>query len=72
MVERTVREFGKVIYIAGTHCWRMDTCVCMADSLCCSPENITTLLIGYSPIQNKKLGKKYTFCRCINNKRDDH
>ena len=32
----------------------MDTCVCMAESLPCSPETITTLLIGYNPIQNKK------------------
>ena len=32
----------------------------MAESLCCSPETITTLLIGYTPIQNKnfKLKKK--------------
>ena len=29
----------------------MDTCV--AESLHCSPETITVLLIGYSPIQNK-------------------
>ena len=28
------------------------------ESLCCSPETITTLLIIYTPIQNKKL-KKY-------------
>ena len=34
---------------------RMDTCVCMAESLCCSPETTTTLLMGYTPIQNKKL-----------------
>ena len=27
--------------------WRMDTCVCMAGCLCCSPEPITTLLIDY-------------------------
>ena len=32
---------------------RMDTCVRMAESLCCSPETVTTLLIGYTPIQNK-------------------
>ena len=32
-------------------CWgRMDTCTCMAKSLCCPPETITTLLIGYTPI----------------------
>ena len=33
---------------------RMDTCICMADSLCCPPETITTLLIGYAPIYNIK------------------
>ena len=27
---------------------------CSLESLCCSPETITTLLIGYTPIQNKK------------------
>ena len=31
---------------------RMDTCVCMAEFLHCSPETITTLLIGYTPTQN--------------------
>ena len=32
----------------------MDTCVCTAESLCCSPETITTLIIDYTPKQNKK------------------
>ena len=27
--------------------------ICIAESLCCSPKTITTLLISYSPIQNK-------------------
>ena len=31
---------------------RMDTCLCMVESLCCSPETITTLLSGYMPRQN--------------------
>ena len=40
----------------GRGVWgRMDTCICMAESLHCSPETITTLLIGYTLIQNKKL-----------------
>ena len=34
---------------------RMDTCICMAESFFCSTETLTTLLIGYNPIQNKKL-----------------
>ena len=31
---------------------RMDSCMCMDEFLCCPPETITTLLIGYHPIQN--------------------
>jgi hypothetical protein len=45
----------------GRGVWqRMDTCiyVCLKDTLHCSPETITTLLIGSIPIQNKKF-KKY-------------
>ena len=30
---------------------RMDICMCMAESLSCSPETITTLLMGYTPTQ---------------------
>ena len=36
----------------------MNTCLCMAESFRCSPQTITTLLIGYIPIQNKKLFKR--------------
>ena len=43
----------------GSKVWgRMDTYICMAESLPRSPEIITTLLIGYIPIQNKKLKVK--------------
>ena len=35
----------------------MDACICMTESPCCLPETITTLLIGYTPIQNKKFPK---------------
>ena len=41
---------------------RMDTRVCLAESLGCSLETITTLLIGHPPIENKKfkkINKKY-------------
>ena len=34
---------------------RMDTCTCMAESLCYPPETITELLISYTPIQIKSL-----------------
>ena len=37
---------------------RMDTRIFMAEHLCCPPETITTLLIGYTPIQRKKFKKK--------------
>ena len=37
----------------GQGVWgRMDTCICMAESLCCPPETITTLLITCIAIQN--------------------
>ena len=43
----------------GRRIWgRMDTCTCMAESLCCSPETTIALLIAYSPIQNKMFEKK--------------
>ena len=39
----------------GKGVWRrMDTCIWMAEFLHCSPETITTLFIGYIPMQNKK------------------
>ena len=46
---------------------RMDSLICMAESLCFSSETITTLLIGYTPIQNKKLKKtlKAVFARVV-------
>ena len=33
---------------------RTDTCICLTESLHCSPESITTLLIGYTSIQKEK------------------
>ena len=36
----------------------MDICICMAESLHRLPETITTLLIGYTPVQDKKFIKK--------------
>ena len=35
----------------------MDAYTYMADPLCCEPETITTLLIGYTPLCNEKLFK---------------
>ena len=36
----------------------MDTCICIAESLCCSPDTITTLLIRYTPIKMLLVLKK--------------
>ena len=36
----------------------MDTCICVAESLRYSHETVTTLITGYTPIQNKKFKKK--------------
>ena len=42
----------------GKGVWgRMDTCICTAEFLHCLPGTITTLLISYTPVQNKKLKK---------------
>ena len=39
----------------GRGVWgRMDTCVCVAGSLCSPPGTITRALIRYTPPQNKK------------------
>ena len=38
----------------------MDTGIGMAKTLCCPPETITTLLMGYTPIYNKKFKKLKT------------
>ena len=40
---------------------RIGTCICMAESLCCSPGTITALLISYTPIQNKKFFLKGSY-----------
>ena len=34
---------------------RMDKCICMTECLCCSPETVTTLLTGYTPISEQAL-----------------
>ena len=35
--------------------FRKDTCLCMAESLCCAPETTIMLLTGHTPIYKKKL-----------------
>ena len=43
-------------WMGGEFWGRMDTCICVAESLCWSP--VTALLISYTPIQNKKFNVK--------------
>ena len=50
--------------LEGRRVWgRADTCICMAESLRCSPETVPTLSTGYPPVQNEKFKKmqKYTY-----------
>ena len=50
----------------GRGVWqRTDTCLNMIESLNCSLETITTLLIGYTPIQNKSVLKINKKILCI-------
>ena len=43
----------------GRAIWgRMDPCICMAESLRCSPKTITTLLKGCIPVQSEVKKKK--------------
>ena len=48
-------EFNSMLYTSldERRVWgRMDSCICMGESFHCSPETVTTLLIGYTPLQN--------------------
>ena len=52
----------------GRGVWgRMDTCICIADPLHCSPEAITTLLMGYAAAAAAKLLQA---CRTVCDPRD--
>ena len=49
--------------LGGRGAWgRMDTCMCMAESLPGSPEITTTLLIGYAAAAAKSLQSCLTLC----------
>ena len=40
-----------VAWMGGEFGKKMDTCICMAEFLCCPLETVTTLLISYTPIR---------------------
>ena len=48
----TVQNMELYSILCGSWMGGEDTCISMAESLHCSPETITTLLIGYTLIQN--------------------
>ena len=51
-------ELGSMLCgnLDGRGVWgRMDTCICMAESLLSAPESITILLIGYTLISDKRV-----------------
>ena len=45
-------------WMGGEFGGRMDTGICMAESLCCLPETITTVLIGYTKYNQNKNNTK--------------
>ena len=45
-------------WMGGEFGGRMDTCICMAESLCCLPETITTVLPGYTKYNQNKNNTK--------------
>ena len=53
----------------GVSLGEMDTSICMAESLCCSPETTTTFLIGSTPIQNVFGVKKIKLQKWLNFKK---
>ena len=56
----------------GRGIWgRRDTYIGTAESLHCSPQTITTLLISYTPIQNKKLRKK-VYMKYLNSRKQPY
>ena len=46
--------------------------ICMAESLCCAPETITTLFIGYTPIQNWRFKERPGVLRFMGSQRVGH
>ena len=47
--------------ILGEFGGRMNTCMCMAKSLLCSPFRIPTFVIGYTPVLNEKKKKIFSY-----------
>ena len=45
--------------------WPVCVCICMAESLHCLPETMTTWLVSYIPIQNKSSIYRYIFIEII-------
>ena len=49
--------------LCGKRIWKgADTCVCITDSLCCTPETNTTLSINYAPVKKTKTQSYQLVC----------
>ena len=52
--------------LGGRGVWgRMDARICMAESLCCPPETILTLLIDYPQYKVESKKKKFLVLVCV-------
>ena len=57
--------------LEGKGVWRrMDKCIWVAESLGGSPETITALFIGYTPVQNGEGNGTPPQCSCLENPGD--
>ena len=69
------RAWGTLLNVMRQPGWegssgRMDTYICVAESLFYPPETITTLLISYTPIQNNMSLKQHNTKACVFNGKD--
>ena len=66
-IQPTVNQKYLCGSLDGKGVWgKMDICICMSESLCCSPETITTLLIGYVCMHAKSVQSCLTLCDPLN------
>ena len=59
VTNKGLQGLNVICYLNGREVWgRMDTSIGMVESICYSPETVKTLLISYTPVQNKMFKKK--------------
>ena len=54
--ETKAKEYGENLWSFLSICWllKKKKKSCIAESLCSAPEMVIALLMGYTPVQNKK------------------